>query len=218
MYTDIHTHILHSTDDGPVSKDEMLEMLELAYNDGVRILCATPHFSYSFYGDNSSHADAAFSELTEAAKSRFPDMKIVRGNEIFYHDSCVEHLSSGACRTLNGTKYILVDFSSGEESYVIVNAMKKLIGIGYKPILAHPERYLCFKYKAEKIKPLKDFGVLIQINAQSVLGMNGKKPQKMCKKLIKLGLCDIVASDSHNIYSRKCCMQKAAEYLKKVRQ
>ncbi len=215
MYTDIHTHILYDTDDGPSSRDEMFGMLERAYEDGVRTICATPHFNFTFYGDNTLKSAKAFNELVHFAKSKYPDMSFYLGNEVFYHNACTAFLKDKVCNSLNGSKYVLVDFSSSESKFTIISAMKNMIGHGYIPILAHAERYISFGFSIAFIRKLKEMGVIIQINAASLIGSNGFREKIVSRKTIHKNLCDIVASDSHNITTRPTCMKQAAEYLTK---
>lgn len=213
MFTDIHCHILHGTDDGPKQKDEMTKMLHLAYNDGIRRLCATPHFNYTFYGDNVSASDNAFIELVQIAKQNYPDMKIYRGNEIFYYNDCIEHLKKGNCKTINGTKYSLIDFHSKENKYTISEAVKHLVSNGYIPIIAHVERYRKFGVLTKDIEELKDSGSLIQVNAASIIGHNGLRQFILSNSLISKGLCDLVCTDSHNTDKRTSCMTAAFNYI-----
>ena len=44
-FYDIHTHILPGVDDGSKSPEESKQMLQMAYDQGVRHIVATPHFS-----------------------------------------------------------------------------------------------------------------------------------------------------------------------------
>lgn len=213
MYIDLHCHILYDTDDGPIDKNEMLRMLDASYNDGVREICVTPHFNHSFYGDNKKSADRAFDDLKELARSKYPDMKLYRGSEIFYHFSCPDHLKSGSCHTMNGTKYVLVDFSWDESKFNVISALKKLISIGYIPILAHTERYFDLKPFGPYYSFLKDIGVLIQVNAGSIIGRNGFLQKWKANYLIKHKLCDIVASDAHNTTNRSTCINEAARLI-----
>ncbi len=215
MFCDIHCHILYGTDDGPSTKADMLRMLERSYNDGVRDLCATPHFNFDFYGNNTKEAEYAFSELLIAVKSKYPDMTLYQGNEIFYHDACTDYLKSGICRSINSGKYVLVDFSSSEDKFAILSAMKKLISYGYLPILAHAERYRSFGFSVSTIRALKDMGILIQINAPSVIGKNGIRQMHIARRAIAEGLCDLIATDSHNTSDRCSCMTEAASYIEK---
>ena len=43
-YVDIHSHIIPGVDDGSQSFEESLDMLNMAYKQGVRTMYATPHF------------------------------------------------------------------------------------------------------------------------------------------------------------------------------
>ncbi len=215
MFTDIHCHILFDTDDGPQGADMMLEMLDRAYSDGIRVLCATPHFNYDFYGDNTASSDKAFALLSQTAKEKYPDMLIYRGNEIFYHSDCIKYLKNGSCKTINNTKYVLVDFQSDENKYTIIEAIKVLIGSGYRPILAHSERYRGFGTSVKDIEHIKDMGAAIQVNAASVIGKNGLRQKILSNRLISHGICDIVCSDSHDIERRPFCMGETYSYLSK---
>ena len=215
MYTDIHTHILYGTDDGPKTKNEMFDMLDLAYKDGIRAICVTPHFNFSFYGDNTDSAKVAFDELIRYSKNKYQDLHFCLGNEIFYHNACTDYLKDGICKTLNRSKYVLVDFPSSESKFNILSAMKNLLGHGYIPVLAHAERYTDIGFSTSFIERLKEIGVIIQVNAGSLIGKNSLRERFISRRLLQKKLCDIVASDSHNLTSRATCMSRASEYIQK---
>lgn len=214
MYTDIHTHILYGTDDGPKTQNDMFSMLELAYRDGVRCMCVTPHFNFSFYGDNTQQAKKAYEDLVRHAKEKFPDMHFCLGNEIFYHHGCTAYLKEGVCRSLNKSKYVLVDFPSSQSKFNILSAMKNILGHGYIPIIAHAERYTSLGISVSFIEKLREFGVIIQINAGSITGKNSLRERFFSRRILKKNLCDIIASDSHNLTDRATCMTQAAEYIR----
>ncbi len=44
-YMDIHSHILPGIDDGSQTMDETVRMLRQAYDEGVRVMIATPPLS-----------------------------------------------------------------------------------------------------------------------------------------------------------------------------
>ena len=50
---------------------------------------------------------------------------------------------------------------------------QNLIKIGFKVILAHPERYISIQRDFNKIYELEQIGVLFQCNLGSILGQNG---------------------------------------------
>ena len=215
MYVDLHCHILYNTDDGATDKNEMLKLIDASYKDGVREMCLTPHFNHAFYGDNKANSDLAFDTLTKEAARIHPEMRFYRGNEIFYHNSCIDFIKKGKCHTLNDTKYVLVDFSYNENKFTIISALKKFISNGYIPVLAHAERYHELKPFSSDFDYIKDIGALIQVNAASVIGKNGFRQKITSLHLIKHGLCDVVASDTHNSTNRTTCINEAANLIKK---
>ena len=58
-------------------------------------------------------------------------------------------------------------------------------------------------------------GALIQVNTDSVLGIAGRHCKRYTKKLLKAGLVDVIASDSHGTKERVCNMKKCYEYVAK---
>ena len=42
-YIDMHCHILPEVDDGAQSIEETVQMLRIAYREGIRCIIATPH-------------------------------------------------------------------------------------------------------------------------------------------------------------------------------
>jgi protein-tyrosine phosphatase len=72
---------------------------------------------------------------------------------------------------------------------------------GYKPVLAHPERYQFMTM--EKAEELRDRGVLLQLNIPSLVGYYGKSIERMAVKFIEAGWIDLVGSDCHNLLQLK---------------
>ena len=79
---------------------------------------------------------------------------------------------------------------------------------GYKPILAHPERYQYMTL--DKADDLRCRGVLLQVNLLSLAGYYGPPMQKLAEKLIDRGWVDLLGSDCHNL--------EQISWLRKVQQ
>ncbi len=45
-FIDIHNHIIPMVDDGAESMEQALNMLAIAYQEGIRTIIATPHIIY----------------------------------------------------------------------------------------------------------------------------------------------------------------------------
>ena len=87
----------------------------------------------------------------------------------------------------------------------------EIIRLGYKPIIAHVERYDCMDLK--DVVEIKELGGFIQINASSLVEMKMGKIHRKAKILLRCGLVDFVASDVHE--NRKNNLQKASKYVEK---
>ena len=211
-YADMHIHLLHGVDDGADDETEMYEILDAAYKDGCRVICTTPHFHLGYFGDNRARALKAYEQLKQYA-GKYEDLKLHFGNELRFCPNCTELLKSGACSSLNDTKYVLVDFREDDDGEYIVSSLLRLLNAGYKPVLAHAERYAGFHRDFSEIKYLRQCGITIQVDAQSPFGAWGRAAKKRSRKLIELFLTDIVASDAHNTASRPPQMGNCYDYV-----
>jgi protein-tyrosine phosphatase len=96
--------------------------------------------------------------------------------------------------------YLLVEFSTVVES-PIVDLCYNLTKKGYRVVLAHIERYGYLSI--EDLYELKDIGVILQVNASSLLGKGQWFHALRAKKFNKFELVDVVASDAHNPKERR---------------
>lgn len=211
-FVDLHIHLLYDVDDGAESEEHMQEILDAAYADGTRIICATPHFHPGYFGDNREKTKEAFIKLHNLAKN-YKNLQVFLGNELRFSPECVEWMEKGLCRTLNGTQYFLVDFLENDDADYIVSSVLKVLNAGYTPVLAHAERYEKFHSDFREIKYLKQCGVVIQIDAQSPFGGWGKGSKKRSRKIIEAYLADFVGSDAHNVTDRPPQMSDCYKYV-----
>ena len=215
QFFDLHTHILCGVDDGAKTEKEMYAMIDMAYADGTRAICLTPHFSPYLFGDTNETSLGAFQTLRAYVSERYPDLRLFLGHELGYYSSCFQALNDGVCRTLGKSRYLLVDFPANVDFFELNNAMNQLQRMGYHPILAHTERYRCLFTHRNWIRDFADGGGIIQINASSVNGDWGSVAKMQWKWLIKEGLAHIISSDGHNLTTRPPKMSVCLPYLQK---
>lgn len=213
--TDLHCHALCSVDDGARDLEEMKQMLDIAYDDGIRKICFTPHFKAHHFKDDakiSSYNEKikeSFALALDYAKDKHPDLELYLGNEVMHHHSIYESLSSGKCSTVAGSSYALVEFLPSAPFFEIQGSLSGLLRKGITPILAHIERYSSLVGDIKKVTELTEMGVLIQVNASSITKMKLGKCAKFIKTLFKRSLVNIVASDAHDADSFTPVMSKA---------
>lgn len=200
---DLHCHILPECDDGPGSMAESLEMVRIAYQDGIRRIVATPH---DFNGRTDNLRGLILSsaaELNKAAQALFPDMEILPGCEIKVIPGIFLRVQAGELATIGDSgRYVLVEFPFTDFPDQLLTELTLLIDHGLIPIIAHPERSLGFQRNIQRLFRLINQGCLSQLTAASISGGFGGYVRKFAKRLIILRLAHIIASDAHSPLNR----------------
>lgn len=214
-FLDIHSHILPGVDDGASAMAETLGMLQIAYAEGVRTIVATPHYLPGRHNKRAEDLRRIHREVCEQSEKSMPDLKILLGNEIYFNESAIEDVKKKKALTLADTDYVLIEFSVMSESKRFFHAVRVFSESGYRPVLAHVERYASLYKKEETIRELIDAGAYIQINAESFAGGFMDRHAAYCRKLLELGMVHFIGSDCHNLTDRKPRMHTPLETLKK---
>ncbi len=200
---DFHSHLIPGVDDGSKDISMSTGMLNLWKEQGVDLICATPHF----YADSTSpekflaKRDSAYASLIEALK-RTPEgiesyPPIALGAEVYYYrglSSC-EDLKK-LC--LQGTKLLLIEMPFNQWTDYMIREITEIKSMGLIPVAAHIERYLK-AVPSDKIDELLDTGILIQCNASFFLEFMSRKK---AFRMLADGTIDFIGSDAHNLTSR----------------
>ena len=214
MIFDIHCHILPGVDDGARSEDSTKRMLKIAAKEGTGAIVATPHFTCGMREGNKQDIVQKYKMVSEWWREYSPKKQFFLGNELFYSEGIVEALRQGDALTMNGTKYVLVEFPTYIDFRSLKKGVQTLLYAGYYPIIAHIERYECMG-KKENVQELIDIGAYMQVNASAVLGKHGFLKKLYVMKLLRQSLVHFVATDAHGASRRAPEMRECAIYLKK---
>lgn len=212
---DIHCHILPEVDDGAKNMEMAMEMLKTEYEQGVRLIILTPHFRNHMFEPDEKTVLTQFERLCREKEKKFPDMELYLGCELHASMDMVEMLRNRKQFCMAGTTYVLTEFSGGDSKSYIKERLYHLLSSGYKPIVAHAERYESVLGDLDFVDELVEMGVLIQINADSILGKDGRKVKKFCRNLMKHDLLHLVGSDGHDPEERPVRMKECAAYIEK---
>lgn len=204
---DIHVHILPGVDDGAKNTDETLEMLRLAWSEGITDMIVTPHYQSGRYFTIADMVKEKTNQIQKLAADNHIPIRLYPGTEIYYRKGLEERLDNGQLETMNESKFLLVEFSPIEEFTYIRNAVEDILSIGYIPILAHVERFRCMRENLNRVKELKNMGYHIQTNAGSIAGEYGFQTKRYMHRLLKEYLVDYVGTDAHNASTSKSCRQ-----------
>lgn len=214
MIFDMHCHILPGVDDGARNEGSTERMLNIACEDGVDGIVATPHFAYGQEKETLEGIKRKYWKVRDLWKEMGRDKELFLGNEVFYSEGVVDSLNSGIALTMNGTRYVLVEFGVDAGPSYVEMAIQKLRYAGYHPIIAHVERYPKLK-RVKTLQGLIEMGAYLQVNASTLCGEHGFMERHRMMRLMKLGLIHFVATDAHDSRARRPKLKECTEFLQK---
>ena len=197
-FVDMHSHLLPGIDDGAKDLDTSIALIQKMSSYGIKNFITTPHVLGDMYPNTPEIIKSKLNEVREALQKRnITDITIDAAAEYMLDEQFSLLLEKNDILTLKDN-YILVEMSYFNPPLNIFNILFEIQLKGYKPILAHPERYNFYHNDFEKFYKLKNAGCLFQLNLLSVSEYYGKNIQKISKKLLNLGMYDFVGTDLHN--------------------
>lgn len=211
---DLHCHILPGVDDGAETMEDACEMAYMAYLSGVTTIVATPHcMPGRFENYQTEEYEQAIAALQrELTQCRIP-VTILPGAEAFAGDTLLEKLVDKQVPSLNGTNYLLTEFSFEEDIDIANSYLEQMVSLGYRPVIAHPERFEFVQREMDVIPYWKSLGYLLQSNKGSVLGRFGRRARRVANWMLEYEYVDIIASDAHSSWSRTPHMGEIYQYL-----
>lgn len=201
-FTDIHTHLLPEVDDGAQDMSQALRLIRMAWENGTRTIVLTPHYRGKYKKNTPEQLKEKFNWLGDMVKTEFPDMNLYLGNEISYETDAPEAMHTGRVLTMNDSQYALLEFRTKSLRSHIISGVSETIRCGFIPIVAHVERYEISRSDPTLISELLEMGALLQLNADSVMGVNGFGVKRFCHKLLKAEQVHFIASDAHDVKHR----------------
>ena len=203
---DIHSHILWGVDDGARTEAESLEMLQQAFDSGTTDIVAMPHANTEFDPDRE-----VLNERLICLRERAPaGLEIHTGRDMHLSPvNILTVLKTPARFTINGGKYLLVEFPDLFISPSATGVLRSLTDGGLIPIVTHPERNPVLQRDMDKLRTWVDAGCWLQITAASLLRRFGKTAARTSWRLLETGLAHIVASDAHDPEDRHARLDEA---------
>jgi len=208
---DIHCHILPLIDDGARSWEIAEEMCQMAVDDGITHIVATPHANEQF-----EYKREEFSKLLAELQTRTKGkLKFSLGCDFNLSFENLERLFADPGQFLiEGTRYLLIEmnnFSIPPRFDQLLFRMTAELQI--VPILTHPERHPILQRHPEQIAPWTELGCLVQVTANSLTGHWGRRAKEVAVWLLKQNLVHIIASDAHDLRNRPPVLSAARDFV-----
>lgn len=207
---DIHSHILWGMDDGSVSREMSVDMLEMAVAGGTTDIVATPH------------ADSDYQYQPDLIAERRADLQQEFGDRIRIHTGCDFHLKYDNIQealvdprkySVNGKGWVLVEFSDMMIFPNTEDIFGQMRGAGMGIIVTHPERNWLLRKDIDRLERWVENGAYLQVTAGSLLGVFGSNARKFSEALMGKGLVHFLASDAHDLDRRSTRLSEVREHV-----
>ena len=190
---DLHCHILPGVDDGSLDLADSLAMARQAVDDGIELVCATPHIRHD-HDVRIEQLAGRVEELNRALRDEGLPLEVLQGGEVA--ETAVEGLGEEELSrvALGGGNWILLEPAPGPLGDTLIARVGHLAERGHRALIAHPERHLSADMY-ERIAALIANGALVQATADFFLRERFADGMRM---LAELGLVHIISSDAHS--------------------
>ena len=199
-WVDLHSHLIPGVDDGARDAADAAAGLKAFRQEGVRRIVTTPHVDGSLTHDPPALAerldrlDEGWATLRDVAGGE-PDLRVGRGVELKLDIPEVD-LSDPRLR-LDGGPAVLVEFPFFTVPPRSAQALARIREAGFRPLVAHPERYRGLDAALDTVRAWLDTGASLQVNAASLLGRYGPRAEEVATTLLERGWAACLASDYH---------------------
>jgi tyrosine-protein phosphatase YwqE len=195
--TDIHSHLLPGIDDGVTSWEESLEILSTFQQLGYRRAITTPHIIQDSYRNSAETILPLLEELKGRMREAGLTIEVHAAAEYYLDETLLAKVVNDEPLLTFGDSYLLFETNFISEPLHLKEFLFRATINGYKPVLAHPERYSFFVDNPALLEDLHNRGVLFQINLPSIIGYYSRPSQQLAERLIDRGWVHFLGSDIH---------------------
>lgn len=199
---DIHNHILVNMDDGPKTKQAMIQLLIQAKEEGITGVIATPHHLNPKFNNSFQNVSLKLAEIRKIPEIKGLGIELFPGQEVRLTEAMINEIEYGSIQGLNKSRYLLIELPFGDVPDNANRLCHELQSLGYIPIIAHPERNKAIAKNPYLLYELICNGALSQLTASSLLGDFGRSAQKLSLRFIDCHLAHFIASDAHSVEHR----------------
>jgi tyrosine-protein phosphatase YwqE len=169
---------LPGIDDGVETIEDSIEVIRGFKNLGFSKLITTPHVMHDFYKNDTATIKAKLKEVRDAVTKANLNIEIDAAAEYYLDEHFIELIESDQPLLSFGENYVLFELSFVSKPMTLREVIFKLQTKNYKPVLAHPERYLYYHKNINELRELTEAGTLLQLNLLSLAGYYSPEVKK----------------------------------------
>ena len=196
---DIHSHILPEVDDGPKSWDVSVAMCRAAAADGITHQVATPHANDRYHYDRE-YLQGLVAHLQQLVGDA-PKLSLGCDFHLSY-ENIQDALANPKRYVIEGTRYLLVEFSNYSVPQQTTDSFLKLGDCGITVIITHPERNPILRESLQRVVEWAEQGCVIQMTGSALTGFWGERTRRAAQWLLERQAVHVIATDAHDLEKR----------------
>jgi tyrosine-protein phosphatase YwqE len=197
LKTDIHSHFLPALDDGSKNMDETISMMREIEKMGYKKLICTPHIMSDYFKNSPETILPVLEKVKTAIAAEGINLELSAAAEYYVDFDFERKLKEEKLLTF-GKNYLLFEISYLHPPENLNHVIFNMITQGYKPVMAHPERYNFWHSKFNMYEEMIEKGVLLQLNINSLTGYYSIETKRTAEKMIEKGMVSFIGTDCHH--------------------
>ena len=197
LVADMHSHLIPGIDDGAQTIDDSISLIKELYGLGFRKLITTPHIMSDYFRNTRENIMEGLDKVREAVEKEGLDVSVEAAAEYYVDDGFVKKLENEKLLTF-GDNYLLFEISYINCPDNIDDIIFRMQVQGYKPVMAHPERYPFWYNDFDKYIKFHEQGVLMQLNMNSLTGYYGIDAKRIAEKMADNNIVSLLGTDCHH--------------------
>jgi tyrosine-protein phosphatase YwqE len=196
---DMHSHLIPGIDDGSKNMDETIALLAKFESFGYKKVITTPHIMSDYFQNTPEIILKGLDEVRKTAAKLNLNIEIEAAAEYYFDESLMQKLQNKEQLLTFGDNHVLFEFSFHTKPGQIDHLFFEFLTQGYKPVLAHFERYGFMFGSIDQAKEWREKGIRIQMNLNSLTGHYGPEVRRQAELLVDAGCIDFVGTDCHRM-------------------
>jgi protein-tyrosine phosphatase len=190
---DLHCHILPGIDDGALDMDDAVAMARQAEDDGIEVICATPHIRHD-HEVRIHELDVRVASLNDAIAAAGMTVRVARAGEVA--QAILDTLDDDELAAVAiGGRWVLLEPAPGPLAEALLAGVDRLHARGFGAIVAHPERHAAPDIE-DTLGAAVERGALVQATAAALA--DGGDGADWLTRLTHDGLIHVLGSDAHS--------------------
>lgn len=210
-----HYYVQYPTD--PARIRAKLAAIEEALGIGEQPTASLAQTGDAPSSTSASQTTAQPTPSAPQANASALDVRLYAGNEVLWFDSMTERLQSGEILTLADSHYTLIEFYPEESYQTILRAIRNVRNAGYRPIIAHAERFKAIQEHG--LAEARELGAYVQLSTEplSHKGLSGlfDRETKFIQKALRNQEADFLGTDMHRVDRRPPVLRDAIDWVQR---